>query len=269
MAKGENIREMIGVPGQVTSMTEPDFGFLYETSTVKHPKYNPGDRVELPDGRVFRYAKSTGSAVIGTNLGCAFTYTGYTAYTAFGVAAAVGGKSITIPAATHATLTEDELRGGYVVIFDGSDSTNNQIRGIIGNDAASSNAAFKVYLDAPLTYAITAATSACETYANPWAALAASSSVAAPKAGIAATKIPASANYFWVQTKGWTFISPQSRVTGKVVGFCWRHDGSLDSAVDGFDAAAAQHANVTTQYGGFRVEGTADGNGPLVFLQGD
>ena len=40
------------------------WGFIYQTSLTKHPGYNIGDRVALPDGRVFRYSK-TGDAAIG------------------------------------------------------------------------------------------------------------------------------------------------------------------------------------------------------------
>lgn len=245
--------------GQVYHKEAGSWDFLYDVSVSKHPIWNLGDRAVLPDGREFRYAKS--AAAITTNLGCVFTAAGYTAYTAAAVAAAIGAREITVPAATHAALTEDALTGGYVVL--GSGGSTVQVRGILGNDAALENAAFKIQLDAPLTVAVVAASTGVETFQNPWAAIGQGTNVASPKAGVAATGVSGSGKYFWVQTKGWTFVAPQAGVTGKQVSVCWRHDGSLDTLDNGIE----DDANVTAQIAGFRVEGTADGNGPLVFLQ--
>ncbi len=41
----------------------PSWQFLYETSTVKHPDYDIGDRVVLPDGRTFFYGKAGDAAI--------------------------------------------------------------------------------------------------------------------------------------------------------------------------------------------------------------
>jgi len=43
----------------------PNIEFLYEHSSTKNPEYNIGDRVLLPDGRVFRYGlmANSGQAV--------------------------------------------------------------------------------------------------------------------------------------------------------------------------------------------------------------
>ena len=264
MAKGKTKRVYLGREGLVVSSDSPDWGFVYEKSLVKDANWDVGDSVVLPDGREYVYSKSAGACISGQ--GAEFTYTGYTAYTAFGVAAAVDAKEVTVPAATHAALTQDELRNGYIIIFDGS--TNNvQFRGIIGNDAAAANAAFKVYLDGPLTEAVTTS-SACETYKNPYNALQTGTVVSLAKAGIPAVKITAANTYFWVQRNGFTWVAPQSTITGKHRGACWRHDGSLDSLNSGADAAAGQYANVTTQYAGYAVTGSQDGNGPLFMLQG-
>lgn len=248
---GENYR--VGIPCG-------SYDFLYTVAGSKDPRWNIGDRVVLPDGREFRYAKS--ASAITTNLGCVFTAAGYTAYTAAGVAAEIGDRSMTVPAATHATLTEDELRGGYVVL--GSGGSTVQVRQIVGNAAAAANAAFVIYLDAPLTVAVVVASTGVETFQNPFAAIGQGVDVAAPKAGVAATGVSGSGKYFWVQTKGWTFIAPQSGITGKQVGACWRHDGSLDTLDNGIEDSEF----VTAQFAGFRVLGTADGNGPLFYLQG-
>ena len=267
MSKGKAQVNYLHREGLVGSSDAPDWDFLYEVSTVIDPKWDLGDRVVLPDGREFRYAKNKGDNALYAAHGCEFTYTGYTSYTAFAVSDAIGAREITIPAATHAALTKDELRGGYVLIFDGASDYYTTVRGIIGNDAASANALFKVQLDAAITYAITSGTNACEVYRNPFAALDVAADANMPKAGVPASYVGASESYFWVQTKGITWVAPQSSVTGHGgVGVMWRHDGSLEgveTAIGGTVPAADG-----TQYAGHLVAGTADGNGPLLFLRG-
>src|SRR3972149_889398 len=225
-----------------------------------------GTRYETWDGREFRYAKTTGAAALYASHGCEFTAIGYTAITTFAVAASIGDTSVTVPAAPHAALTEDELAGGYIIIFDGASDYYTTVRGILGNDAAAANALFKVYLDAPLSYAITASTSKCETYQNPWTSLTVGATAAMPKAGVAAAYVSAAAQYFWVQTKGVTWVAPQS-VVGENggIGCFWRHDGTLESADTALAVTTA--TNDSSQYAGFTIEGTQAGNGPLFVLQ--
>jgi hypothetical protein len=253
--------DYLGMAGIVQSVSRGAWDFIYRVSTVRDTKWNIGDRVVLPDGREFVYSKSSAACISGQ--GCEFTYTGYTAITTFGVSAAVGVVSVTVPAATHATLTEDELAGGYICIFDGS-TNNTQFRGIVGNAAAASGAAFVVYLDGALTEAVVAATSKCETYQNPYAALRTGTDVALAKAGVPAVKVTAGSMYFWVQRAGITWAAPQSGITGKNRGACWRHDGSLDTIDNGVE----DNAYVSSQIAGYAVTGSAEGNGPLFMLQG-
>ena len=240
------------------------YDFLYETSTVKSAMYDIGDGVVLPDKREFTYAKS--SAAITTNLGCNFTAAGYTAATAAGVSYAIGAREITIPAATHAALAADELRGGYVMIGVQGGTTNVQVRQIIGNDASILNVAFKVRLDAPLSAAIVAATTYIESYQNPYAALGQSSTVLLPRAGVAAANVAAANTYFWVQTKGVGWVSPQSGIGADNGGItaCWRHDGSIAPTETAFGATV--NAFDTCQIAGFPIEGSTSGNGPLFML---
>jgi hypothetical protein len=245
--------------GIVQSVSQGSWNFLYRTSTTKDPKWNPGDRVVLPDGREFVYAKS--ASALNTGLGCSFSGTGYTAYTAAAVSAAVGDTEITVPAATHAALTKDELVGGYVLLML---SGLTECRQIVGNDAASANALFKIRLDAELSVAVTTSTGV-ETYKNPYSALTASGNVALAKAGIPATTVSAASTYFWVQKKGFAFVSPQSGITGGQNGACWRHDGSLDTLDNGIEDDTTY---VSSQIAGYAAIGSADGNGPLFMLQG-
>jgi hypothetical protein len=265
MTKGIANVEYVRQGSEVTVADQPNWSFIYRTSLVKDDRWTVGDRVVLPDGREFRYAKSAAACISGQ--GCEFTSTGYTAYTAVIVSQAVGDTQITVAAATHAILAQDELRGGYIVVYNGTNN-NVQFRGIIGNDAAVANATFKVYLDGPLTEVVVASTSATEVFVNPYAALQTGTSAALAKAGTPAVLVAAALTYFWVQIAGPSWMAPQALLTGKQRGACWRHDGSLDTASAGIDAANAQFANVASQYAGFSIAGSADGNGPLFMLQG-
>jgi hypothetical protein len=262
--RGKVSMRTFGREGLVGHNTSSDWSFLYETSLVKDSNWWIGDKVVLPDGREFHYAKS--KAAITTNLGCNFTATGYVAVTAFATSHAVGSTTITIPAATHAALTENELRGGYVVIFDGAATSYVQVRGIVGNRASILNVAFEVDLDAPIVDAIVSGTEKVEVYQNPFAAIGQDNSVVLPRAGTAACAVSAASTYFWVQTKGVTWLSPQSGVgadNGGITAF-WRHDGSLQKAETALAVTVA--ANDTSQEAGFCIEGSAAGNGPLFYL---
>jgi hypothetical protein len=265
MAKGKAKVNYLGREGLVTPQSAPSWDFIYETSTVRNSNYNIGDHVHLPDGREFVYAKS--SAACGAGQGCEFTATGYTGYTAFAVAGAIGAKSVTVTAATHAALTEDELRGGYIIIYAATDDYC-QFRGIIGNDAAAANALFVVYLDGPLTYAVTASTSACETFQNPYAALRKATEYSYAVAGVPATYVSAASKYFWVQKKGPCRVAPTTSNVGENggLGCFWRHNGALEGAEVAL--AVTVPAADTSQYAGHTIEGSQAGNGPLFMLQG-
>jgi len=265
MARGKARVNYLGRAGLVAAADAPDWSFIYETSTVKHPHYAIGDRIVLPDGREFRHAKSSNAC--SPNQGCEFTGTGYTSYTALGVAAAKGDKEMTIAAATHTALTADDLRGGYVTIFNDGDGYE-EFRGIIGNDAAAANAAFKIYLDGPLSAALVAATAATETYENPYASLANGTNAARSIAGMPATYVSAADMYFWVQVKGPCWVPPQTSNVGENGGrgCFWRHDGSLEGAEVALGALTVP-AGDSSQYAGYCLAGEQANIGPLFNLQ--
>jgi len=237
-----------------------NWSFIYTTSLVKDPRWNLGDKVVLPDGRAFRYSKSAAACL--PTRGAESTLLGYTAYTVLAVSASAGDTSFTVPAATHAPLAEDELRGGYVIIWNDADSQS-EFRQILGNTAAAANAAFVVYLDGPLSANLVAATAACETYKSPYASMQTGTSVALSKLGVPAVYVSAANTYFWLQVAGPRFCDPQASLTGKERGFAWRHDGSIDDLDNGIE----DDASVASVVGGHLITGTADGNGPLIMLQ--
>ena len=113
---------------------------LYTVETTQ--RFVLGTTFTTWDSREFVYSKSSGACISGQ--GAKFGFSGYTAYTAFGVAASIGDTSVTVPAATHDALTEDYLAGGYICMFNGSDN-NVQFRGIVGNEAVAANLAFIVF----------------------------------------------------------------------------------------------------------------------------
>lgn len=268
MSKGKAKVTYLDKQGLVAHANAPSWDFIYEVSTLKNPNYNIGDRVVLPDGREFHYAKSAAACISGQ--GCEFTYAGYTAYTSFATNASVGDTEVTVPAATHAALTKDELRGGYICIFVGDSTNNIMFRGIIGNDAAASGALFKVYLDGALDQAVVSGTSACETYQNPYAALQTGSANYNPKAGVPAAKVSAANKYFWVQKSGPCFAAPQGGKLGTTEGgYCgglWSDEGNISDYNTSLGVTVA--AGRGSQHAGFAILGDADNIGPLFMLQG-
>ena len=154
MTKGQAKVNYLGKSGIVTPQTTPSWGFIYKTSTIRDPRYYPGDRVVLPDGSEYIYAKSGG--ICSAVEACQFDQAGIIAYTTATVVA-VGESSLTVPAASHAALTKDELRGGYLSVFgNATDDRDHMFRRIIGNDISALNAAVKIYLDGELDTAIDA-----------------------------------------------------------------------------------------------------------------
>jgi len=270
MTQFTNRSVQLGEAGLVQSGSRGSWGFVYKTSTVKDPKWNLGDRVCLPDGREYRYAKST--EAIKSGLGCNFTYAGYISYTTITTAAAAGAISMTVPAATHATLTEDELAGGYINIFDNSTSAT-QFRQIVGNQAVAANLAFVIYLDGELTEEVTTSDS-CEVYQNPYAALETSDGglASSPKAGVAATNVAAADTYFWVQIRGVNWIAPQGGKLGQkdnnvgLHGGLWSDYGNISDFETSLGVTVANARG--SQYAGYVIEGDADNIGPLFMLQG-
>ncbi len=264
MGRGKAINEVLGLQGHVGYETAGQWDYIYRTSTVKDTKWDLGDKAELPDGRVFRYAKAL--SVVHGGHGCEYTYTGLTSYTAFGVAYPVGTRKIVSAAATHSALTKDELKGGYIIIFDGADDTDTTTRGIIGNDVSSANAAITLYLDAAIHTAIVAGTNASEVFQNPFGALKDGATVTNPKAGLPAANASAG-QYFWVQTEGLTWAAPQGTVIGNEgMGVMWRHDGSLEAVATALGATIPDVDS--TQYAGHLVAGNYSGKGPLFYLRG-
>jgi hypothetical protein len=244
----------------------PTLDFLTKVSTTIDPLFKPGDTLVLPDGREFRYALSTGAGAIKPQYGCNFTDTGFMAYTLITTTKAAGVVEMTIPAATHAVLTKDQLAGGYLIIFDNTYDAD-VTYGITGNDVSLADVAFNIKLDMPLALPLTAV-DAVEVYSNPWKAIALANTTILPRCGSSVSYVSAAANYFWVQTRGIKHISPQAGIGADNGGMdvYWRHDGTIQKGETAL--AITVNGTDTNQCAGYVISGSAAGNGPLVNLTG-
>ena len=255
----------LGSQGMVQSVSQGAWDFIYRTSTVKDSKWNIGDRCVLPDGRVFRYAKSTSE--IKNDWGAKFMDDEFSGYSTISVANAVGDKSISVTAVAHDEVAEDELAGGYVIIFHTGGGGYTQFRGIVGNPAAADGATFTLYLDGPIDHATIAASTGVEVFNNPYAYIGQTAGAARSFAGKAALHIIAASMYFWVQTWGPCWIAPSTTDgswgtdTYHRAAY-WRVDGGIQIDVD----LASMDADNTTQYAGFLI-GEGYSSGPLLMLQ--
>jgi len=266
MAKGKACTVYLGREGLVQAMDMPDYNFLYDPATsVKDSRWNIGDRCVLPDGRVFRYAKSSGACY--TYRFCMFDGAIAVSYTAALQAQAIGDTSIHIDAGAAAAVAADELRGGYVIIY-GSDDSNTQFRGIIGNTLADSDGHTTIYLDAPLTVAIT--TNGVEVCPNPYRAVSltntAGSSTYRSAAGVPAVESDASGEYLWIQTWGPCAVAPgESAVCDAAFerSVCVDPSSDAGGTHEGYDATFG--IPVSGQIVGFGLERSSSGNG-VVFI---
>jgi hypothetical protein len=275
MAKGTNRVQYLASAGYVTGQKHTLWDFIYKVSATKDPLYSIGDRVALPDGREYVYGRCITTSGIVSGQGCEIVAVGVADYTAITVAQAVGDRQLTQPAATHDAFAIDELRGGYVVIYDGI-SNDIQFRGIIGNDATAADVAFVIYLDGPLTEAIVANTSAVEAFQNPYNNLRLATTTNYAIAGVGAVKVSGTGlsasnpKYFWVQVKGPAWIAPHASasVNDRDIGSYWHKDGYIYDTEATIMAGTTLPALQKSQYAGHRIEGTQGTRGPLFMLQG-
>jgi len=218
MGKGLTAVKYFGSAGHVLMSDVPNWEFLYQSSIVKHAEYNAGDRVVLPDGRAFRYGRSS-NIVPTTSFGLKFWSkmgdNGVDYVTGADIDAEdTGSETLHI---TAADITLDELRGGYVIVHTHTTDHNDQFRGIIGNTATDADGDITIYLDAPLERAILT-TYGVEVHANPYSNLASRAAVSrggvggdhySSVAGVPMVITAAANQYLWLQTWGPCWLNPQ------------------------------------------------------------
>ncbi|MCK5612646.1 hypothetical protein KAR91_62820 [Candidatus Pacearchaeota archaeon] len=232
--------------------------FIYQVSTVKHPEWNVGDRVQLPDGRVFYYAKSAGICYTGQG-NCfqnAIPATGID-YVVLTENAPVGQVYVKTTATLDHTI--DDLRNGHMLLKPTNTSTNAvlQMRLVTGNTACSAGDEITIYLDGGLTAALTTL-SYVVVMPSPWNAIKLDGSLATSVAGIAATYVDATDKYFWIQTWGQCWIAPQTDLgqADSKRQLVFRHDGSVGPHDDS-DTTYEEYA----QHAGFVLDDNSLANG--------
>lgn len=267
--------DYLGSAGLVQSTSVGAWDFLYRANTVKDPKWNIGDRVVLPDGRVFRYGKCGASAEFGVTSmkrGVQNHAMLVTELATICAAAAVGDGSVTLTFNGDfwdVALTSDSLCGGYISIY--NSSTVRDQRGIVGNTAVDATGGeCTIYLDAPISTAFISAVN-CEVLSNPYSDL--QQGVGGAWAAVMGMpcSLAAAGEYFWIQTWGPIRISPAGTELGVNASertFVFAGNASLRS----FDANDA--LDFSEQIAGFIIERTGNGGGgvagsaaPFIMLQ--
>lgn len=270
MSKGKAKVNYIGSAGDVVSQTVPSWGFLYETSTIKNPRYNIGDRAITPDGREFRYAKA-GNIIANIQQGvkCYNLKSDGVNYAALLQSQAIDDTSVKVDGGGATDWDEDELRGAYIIIHTHSD-LNHQFRGVIGNTPSDANGYITIYLDARLTHDLTTS-HAVEVHLSPYSDVRQLNSTNG-KPGDRYTSVIGMPNvsttvanqYLWLQTSGPCWANPHgtlgysSSVNERELVFDW--EGSICPQADavGSDDAA--------QRAGFQIERQTSGTGSAFFM---
>lgn len=251
-------RARIFIPEVGEAEIEVEGGTPYEADAVQ--KYPLGTLLRL-GGRTFAYAKSSGIQIpdVGSQVGIHQ----HIAQCTVAVSAPAGATSLTIDrpttagAAHNGIIAEDELVGGYIVVFPTIPSNNKVfVRQIIGNTAAPITAAAEmtIYLDSPTPIAVVADTSYAEAMASPYLNVVTAVSEVASIIGVP-TIAATDGQFFWLQTWGpiWIATSAGCGAGNSDRNVCFRYNGSGDEvATTGYGSIQAQHAGfiLANAYGG-------------------
>jgi hypothetical protein len=289
MTKGIGNVEYVRQGSEVAVLDQPFWNFLYIASTTKNQKYNVGDRVVTPDGRVFRYGLAGGTVLNDrgaaqhnkVNISALAPAQVADTSTILGVPSAATGAvgsnviTVTVGTSTGGILNDgaviaDAFRGGYIVIGNESAGTVVQNRGIIGNTAKAAGVAgtIQVYLDASLSYVVTPGVSYVEILPNPYSNLQqGDASNLESFLGIPVVYATVG-QYFWLQTWGPTWIVPGGAWTSQGVAkersVYFVGDGSINGT-----GATGVTVEDGLQLAGFIMEHNtlSSGGPPMVMLQ--
>lgn len=248
----------IHIPKVGEALLSLDGGTPYEADDKQ--KYPLGTLLRL-GGRTYAYAKASGTQIpdVGSQVGCHQ----HVAQCTVAVSAAAGATSLVIDrpttagAAHNGIIAENELQGGYIVVFPTIPSNNKVfVRQITGNSAAPITAAneMTVYLDSPTPIAVVADTSYAEAMASPYLNVVTAASEVASVIGVP-TVAATDGQYFWLQTWGpvWLATSAGCGAGNSDRNVCFRYNGSGDEvATTGYGSIQAQHAGfiLANAYGG-------------------
>jgi hypothetical protein len=266
MAQGIGRTTHIGVVGMVTrsGYDAGPYDFLYVASTTKHPVYNVGDAVVTPDGRKFRYGYAGGTCATewaccneklsNANAVAPAQATAAQVNDGTGLAAGVvGSRCVSVTIASPfgylgtGALSADELKGGYIVIGNGT-SQHPQMRMITGNPALAAAGICRIYLDAPLTTAVTVGTTNIELIQNPYYGLIGDGGGGNQVTWMGIPAVGATVGqYFWVQTKGPCWVTSDGHTC----------DSDGDRTVVFVGNGSVVSSNDITVENGFQIAGKA------------
>jgi len=245
----------------------------YSASATQN--YLLGARRVTQDGRVFKYAYAT-NEISSTHFGLKFwnKLSDGVTYTAVKQNQVVGDRTVWIDAGGDGAVTEDELKGGYLVVHTHSDNYA-QNRLITGNTLADSDGYTIVTVDGGWTIALTTS-HAVEIIKNPYSSVQLRQDNQNPPtdayssiAGIPMCKTTAANYYLWLQTWGPIWINPQggslqdSDLVHNERQLVFDYVGSVCVVGD------AGNTTVSLQHAGFIIDRTASGASgpPFVMLQ--
>jgi len=197
-------------------------------------KYFPLGTIGKCDLRTFVYAYAAGT--LNPDLGCSPDYEQAVGYSNVAANASDGDVEITFDLGSSAggdadgNMAEDELEGGYCVVFDASSKAFN--RRIVGNTAVTGGAGGEctITVDHPIPVALIEDTDHIECVHSPYWRVVTSTAAYKSVVGMP-TLVATSGQYLWLQTGGPCWIAPQTAVgegsdNNRLCIF--RHDGSID-----------------------------------------
>jgi len=208
-AKGTLLGHTIG---QVGIEGVPSWNFIHQRSLIKHPDYNIGDYVDLPNGKRFRYGRSGGAvgglARAAINGNVIPGDTNGSGYEGSLVSAVAAGKNIVVltDTASAANRPVDYYAGGTFVAFIATHYLSFGItKSTVGNGTS-----ITITLDAALTADCSASvgvTAYPSIYGKIMAASAVLQNVETFIGVPACPNVAATLTYFWVQTRGPLWIT--------------------------------------------------------------
>jgi len=218
--EGQSGFNNLGLPDDIRDISETQ---LYPIGTKM-----------IDSDRVFYYAKASSVGVTSADVGVKNGYRQCVAYANVAAAAAKGATSLVIDVAAtdgvaeDGAIAENELAGGYVVIFGHDDDTH--VCRIRANTAVDSGGGeMTLTLQDEINATLVADSDHAECMHH-WAyGCETNASSLEPVVGVSHTIVTAS-YYFWLQTWGPVWLAPQAEVGDaahdhQVV---FRHDGSID-----------------------------------------
>lgn len=169
---------------------------LHSSDTVA--RFPLGAKVEMSDGRIFRYVRNSTTALVAGNLIQAPALTANHQNIAVASAAAAGSKSVTVTLGASAASANDYAEGFMVVNdVDGEGHTYK----IASHPAASASASLVLSLEDPIEVALTTSSEVClipNQYNRP---VISNTNQQGNPVGVAPIALPAS-EFGWLQTRG-------------------------------------------------------------------